>query len=257
MSEHHSHGSHVRFYVVMTTLVVLGIVALLVMNDNSSFLTGLTVSGAEDNFGFNDSIAIGGNFLNNNNQLTGAVTGFTADRELDINLNLNSVPTVSTLSIKVKEMNIKTSDFLTKITVNNDRLELNNVEEVTLSMEGFSGSLNFNDETVSINGNVGKFSVNGVTLSSKVGLINIQFEELPFSYLQQEGVEYTMLDFPRGDGTLRVAEKLDYKLEQDRISMNYFNGNIEITNSGSSRLVMDGVGRGVAVSGSLLNFNLG
>ncbi|MEK6901200.1 MAG: hypothetical protein AABX37_02560, partial [Nanoarchaeota archaeon] len=66
----------------------------------------------------------------------------------------------------------------------------------------------------------------------------------------------TDLELETGDGSLKVEEKLLYTLEQDNVKMQYFNGRLFIDRGLDTHVNLDGVARGIAVSGALLNFNV-
>ncbi len=243
---HEEKRSHVRFYIVMTTLVVVGIVFLLLANDDSSFLTSLAVN--QEGEKVLPSFELKPPVASDNTSL------LLEGRELDISLELNSVPPLHTQT-NVEKVMVKFSDLSPRIMVNNDRLELSNAEQVALTMKDFDGSLAMDGKIVSLAGKVGVFSVNGLTLSSK-GSINIFFEDVPYDAVSFEGIELRNLEFPRGDGTLHLAEKLQYELEQDRVSLRYFNGKMEVTRGEQSSLQMEGVATSVSISGALANFDL-
>ena len=73
--------------------------------------------------------------------------------------------------------------------------------------------------------------------------------------LRINGANLNSLSFLEGDGTLKVQQKLSYKLDyKDQISMNKFQGSMDI--SDKRMVFLAGVSNGLAVQGDY-NFNLG
>ncbi len=253
MSEiHPRQQNNVRFYVVLITLVVAGIFVVLLLNDNG---TGFGVTNfvvfQSDNSSSKDSEEP------NSGSDSGSAGAKDAkyinpNNEVDFSLAFDKVPQVNK-NARIEHLDIAFRDFSTKIYVNGDRLELNGLDEATLGISGFSGTIFFNPEGITLDGTARKLEVNGVTLSSQ-GTIKISFKGLTYRSLSTTEIELPGgIVFPQGNGELEVSDKLTYKLEQDQISMAYYNGRISIDEEG---VKAEGVASGIKVSGALLKFDL-
>ena len=251
---------HLRFYIVMITLVIVGIFFLLFMNNNNGDfgLTSLTVSDLSSS----DELTEGEEEIDSfviDEEGEEVERAFSkniekSSKEVDVTLSFDRIPDVKK-EAKVKEMVLTFDDLTTKIKVNKDRLELSNLKEVSLKITGFEGDLDFDDHGISLEGDAKSIAVNDVTLSSK-GEMSIAFNDLDYRTLFIEDIEITDLELDSGDGELKVAEKLSYSLEQDQMKMYYFNGMVDIQRDADTVLNLEGVARGIIVSGALLNFNL-
>ncbi len=235
---------HVRFYVLMSTLVIAGIFFILFLNDGDG-LTSFTVK----------DFATGATAGEGN----GAIEEeFPEEQksanEVGISLSFDRVPTVQK-EAKIKDIELSFDDLTTKVRINDERLELSNLKHVTLRVKGFVGSIDFSSQGASIDGTARSIAVNNVTLSSK-GTMKISFDNLDYETLSIGELELTDLELETGDGTLKVEEKLLYTLEQDNVKMEYFNGRLFIDRGLDTRVDLEGVARGIAVSGALLNFNV-
>ena len=242
----------------MITLVVGGIFFLLLMNDGGTPLSLTSLIVGDSGLGEEGNSSEGRFVFGNDGEvivLDVPENDFPLDgREVDVKLALDSVPHISTQT-KIRRMEVAFTDTSTKITVNGDKLELSNADEVTLIMDDVQGLVEFDRDYLSYGGEVEGFSVNGVSLISK-GTIFIEFEDIDYKSISIEEIELENLEFERGDGSLEVSEKLKYSLEQDKVAMFYFNGKIQVEKATGSNLGMEGVARGISVSGALLSFNL-
>lgn len=236
---------HVRFYIVMVTLIVGAIFLLLLMNDKGSL--GLT----------NLAVLQGGAEEGEENQLLPELTqkeDKKAASEVDFTLSFDEVPEIRVEEkATAQEVEVTFRDFSSKIYVNDDRLELNNVEQAAVKIEGFEGAFVFDAAGLSLDGIARKLQVNGISLSSR-GSLEISFKDLEYDTFIVNNIELQDgLHFPRGNGELKVANKLAYALEQDKIDMEYFNGKINVNDNGVST---EGVAKGIQLSGALLNVNV-
>ena len=237
---------HVRFYILMSTLVITGVFFILFLNDGDG-LTSFTVK----------NFATGGVTGEGNESLEEEELALEEEKstnEVDVSLAFDRVPTVQK-EAKVKDLELSFDDLTTKVRINDERLELSNLKHVTLRVKGFVGSIDFNSEGASIDGTARSIAVNNVTLSSK-GTMKISFDNLDYETLSIGELELTDLELETGDGTLKVEEKLVYTLEQDNVKMEYFNGRLFIDRGLDTQVKLDGVARGISVSGALLNFNV-
>jgi len=134
-------------------------------------------------------------------------------------------------------------------------LELNNLQQVTLRMKGFNGQLDLDKVSFSVAGTAKSIEVNDIALSSK-GEIKIAFDDLQYDYLEFEDLMLDSLELPHGNGQLTVADKLTYELEQDEVKIYLFNGKVVVDRSAAEVLALEGIAKGISVSGALLDLNL-
>jgi len=241
-----------RFYIVMTTVVVVGIIFLLYWNESKDFsLTSAIVGVVKNDTREND-----GQTVTDTESLENAF-GKSArrnTREVDISLLFDQIPAVRQ-DAKVQDLEVRFDNLNTKITVNNDRLELNNLQQVTLRMKGFNGQLDLDKVSFSVAGTAKSIEVNDIALSSK-GEIKIAFDDLQYDYLEFEDLMLDSLELPHGNGQLTVADKLTYELEQDEVKIYLFNGKVVVDRSAAEVLALEGIAKGISVSGALLDLNL-
>ena len=242
----------------MVTLVVAGIFFLLLMNSNpDSFgITSLAISNlGEKEMSPEEEV------LSYDIPLDKSEVDMAFDKEVQKNTNevdfilsFDQIPSVSK-EARIKEMVLTFDDLTTNIKVGDDKLELNNLKEVSLKIQGFAGEVNFDENDFSVNGLAKSIEVNGVKLSTKEE-IKISFEGLNYKTVAIEDIELLDLELPRGDGELKVSEKLKYGLEQDQVKIYYFNGKLSAQMEPETNLELEGVVKGIKISGALLNLNL-
>lgn len=256
----HQPHRHLRFYVIMVTFVIIGIFFLLLANDSENFsltsaMVGIindstdseaeleegketaTGESSKEELGKNPRQAVGKDF-----------------KEVSFLLFYDQIPTVKQ-ETAVSEIVLGFDDLSTNIDVNGDRLELSNLQQVVLQIKDFDGELSFDRQSFSLDGKAKGLAINNIALSSK-GEIEISFDNLEYSFLSLDDVELTMLELPRGNGEITLAEKLTYGLEQELVEMYYFNGLIIVDFEAESLVQMEGIARGVGVSGAILGFNM-
>jgi hypothetical protein len=259
MNGQQTHPHQARYYIIMTTLVIGGIFFLLLMNNdqNEFSLTGSTVGIFKNESGIKTPTSnTPTDQVEKSNPYERALTKEIAKgaNEFEVELSFDQIPKVKK-EAKVKEILLNFDDLSTIVNVNKDKLELNNLEEVSLSIQGFIGNLDFDSTSFSLNGNAKRLEVNGVSLSSK-NKIDISFEDVNYNFLSVEDIEIKELEMENGDGILKAAEKLSYALEQDSIKFYEFNGEVEINKENSTLVNLRGVAGGLGISGALLNINL-
>ena len=238
---------HLRFYIVMATLVVAAILVLLFLNNDKDL--SLT------------SAAVGINGLTGDEEENEPTAREALLKKIDresqeipITLAFDQIPAVRE-EAKITEMELRFDDLTTKININNDKLELNNLKEVTMKIKDFSGDLEFNEMGLSLDGTAKSIEVNDIALSAK-GELDISFESLDYDYLAFQDIDMDQLNLPVGDGELKAAEKLTYALEQDKLELYFFNGKLTIDREAESLLNLEGVIKGLSISGALLDLDV-
>jgi hypothetical protein len=241
---------HTRFYIVLVTLVVGSIFFLLVMNDktNDFGLTGSTVGLFEDGSAVElenpDEL-----FVDSEEKLQQL-----RSREVNVAVQFNKVPIVKKeTTVKILEASFSSPRIPIKI--NDNFLELSDSEEILIHLEDFEGELNFDNLDLSLDGVANRVKVNGITFSAK-NKISILLDDASYNYLFVDEIELKELNLPNGDGELSVSEKLSYSLEQEGLNFYSFMGRITIDESSENLLDMEGVAKGIDVSGALLNLDV-
>ena len=257
MSQPGHEKSHMRFYLVMITLVVGGILFLLFTNDSENFsLTSAIVGVTKNESGGEVPIAEEDIFSTDVGEID-EVFRKKIERnanEVGLNLAFDEIPTVKK-EAKIKNIELHFTDSGAKINVNNDRLELNNLNDVVLKIDGYNGEMELQKLGFSIDGMAKSIKVNDISLSSKTQM-KISFTDLNYNYLSLEDVQLDNVDFPLGNGQLQVSEKLTYTLEQDTLKLYFFNGKMLVDRDAENLLTLEGVAKGISAGGALLNLNL-
>ena len=253
---------HTRYYIVMITLVLGGIFLLLLMNDEEGRLaiTGSTVGLFKN---ATDAAVESNEDAGEEEQDSATIRTTTqtlekqlekSSREVDFSLTFDRIPRVIK-EAKLDELQIQFSDASSAISVNGDRLELSELDEMTMNVLGFNGKVNFNENDISLDGSAKRLEVNGISLSSR-DKIKLAVNGLSYEALTINNIELKDIEFDNGDGSLKVGEKLTYELEQDRMKLYYFNGLVAINKRNDTAVNLEGVARGISISGALLDFTV-
>ncbi|MEK6905362.1 MAG: hypothetical protein AABX24_03080 [Nanoarchaeota archaeon] len=253
------HRSHLRFYIFMATLVLGGLFFLLYANENNNVSSGFmsAIVGYQDNVteklaGQDSQPDIAAEL----NQLVGEENKDNNYRNIPLSLSFNRIPTVEK-NATIEGVNLEFDDLSTTIIVNGDKLELNNLKEVSLSINSFVGKFNLEPSELSLSGTARGIEVNNIVFSSEKDL-PISFQGLNYKHLELLNVELNNLELPEGNGELRVGEKLRYTLENEEIKMLYFKGALIVDKkySNDSSLQLEGDVKGLYDNGDLLTFTL-
>lgn len=242
---------HVRFYVFMITLVVIGVFFVLYANNDNA---GTSIGSAIVGYAVRDTGAVKESPQTNFNLKKDSEVKSSA-KEIPFSLSLDIIPAVD------EETSVDTITLLfdkpeTIIKINNDKLDLNDLEEVDFVIRGFDGQLGLEGDKLSLSGNAKEMKVNGLKFSSEE-VIKISFEELDYNLLDLSGIELEDLRFTKGNGEIKAGEKLSYPLEEEEVEIIDFKGGMKIDeNSNSSLLNLGGNAGGISVSGDLVDLNL-
>jgi len=258
---HHSHHNF-RFYVVLFTLVIAGIVFLLYLNDNQS---GVSLNSAVVGLGGGSSkdalttetttMTINNADLTTEEQKSLLTDSESYGKEIDFTLTSDQTPLAEKSEAIIKSMELELTELNSKINVNGDKLELNNQEEVIMTIKGFSGLFNLNEQGLTLDGTAKVLQINGISLSSS-NQIKLSFRSLDFQSLAIEEIELKGISLPNGEGQLKIGEKLTYALEQDELTLGYFNGLLEVDKTAEMGTTLEGVGRSININGALFDLNL-
>ncbi|MBT5342817.1 hypothetical protein HOL59_04475 [Candidatus Woesearchaeota archaeon] len=253
----HSSHQHLRFYVVMTTLIIGGIFLFLLMNNNETgfSLTSALISDTSREADTEETDISEESIIPENElEETVSKTAKDGSHKIDLSLDFNQIPSVKK-EAKFEEIELRFDNLDTKINVNNDKLELNNLQEVNLKVKNFVGKLNFNGNGVSLDGTAKRIEVNDIALSS-YGEIKISFDDLNYEFLNIKDIELKELELSRGDGHLEVGDKLSYSLSNEEVSVYSYKGGFTIDRNADTSLEVDGSAKGVSVNGDLMSLGL-
>lgn len=241
---------HVRFYIFMITLVIIGVFFVLYANNDD---TGTSIGSAIVGYAVGDT---------NTKKLEQASLkiknneGIKTSKEISISLSLDIVPAVSQ-ETSIDAVTLLFNKPETVIRINNDKLELNSLEEVDFRVISFAGTFSLEGDKLSLSGDAKGIEVNGLKFSSEE-VIKISFEKLDYILLNVSGIKLDGLKFTQGNGEIKVGEKLSYPLQDEELVILNFKGAVKIDeNSNSSLLSLKGNAGSISISGGLLDFNLG
>ena len=271
--------SHLRFYIVLVTLVIGAIFLVVLLNNKGSLGTGTAavtdINGAVKDSIFNDDVEANSldsgsdniiesnfpSFGNSNDQQKTKVTGTyssvdtfgTGKKEVETSLSFSQIPTIRK-QVRLSEVSLIFQDLNNDIFVNNDKLQLSNSGEINFDIRGFVGEMKL-DNGFSVNGKAKKIEINGVVLVSDKD-IKIAFSNINYQKLGIANVELRDIVFSRGDGQLELGGRLIYTLKQDALNIGAFKGSINVDKNGENVVVMKGITRGAVISGDLLNLDI-
>ena len=256
------HRSHLRFYIFMVTLVLGGLFFLLYSNENHDTSSGLI--SAIVGYSENATQELTGeeeaeqdiDVQQELNQLMSEGNKVDNYRSIPLSLSFDQIPTFEK-NATVGGVSLEFDDLSTTITVNGDKLELNNLKEVILSIQDFVGEVNLETPELSLSGTARRIEVNNVAFSSENPL-PISFQGLNYRHLQLTDVQLKDLELPQGSGELKIGEKLRYTLENEELKVFYFNGALTVNKKyeNASMLQLEGNAKGLYDNGDLVTFVL-
>ncbi len=252
------HKSHLRFYIFMVTLVLGGLFFLLYANGHRDTSTGFV--SAIVGYAGNATEKVTGpkeqNVGQELAQLANEGSKVNLYRTIPLALTFNRIPTFEK-NATVDDVNLEFNDLSTTVKVNGDKLELNNLREVKLSIHNFVGTVDLKSSEVSLSGTARGISINGIAFSSEKN-VPISFQGLDYKFLQLQNIELKDLELPRGDGKLKVGEKLQYTLESEELKMLYFKGSLTADKNSTSnpQLTLEGDVKGIYDNGDAITFML-
>ncbi len=259
-----SSGRKLRHYIIMITVVVLGIFTLLLVNTKSSgnSLTSAVIENVRNNSLIDSITDLGESDTINPMPVEKTAAG---SNSIEFLLSSSAIPTISQ-AIRAESLQLTFTDLSAAITVNEDKLELNGLSQVILGIYGFAGQITLDDEEITLEGIAKSFEVNGISLASSKQ-IKISFKGLVYQQTKLAGAEFKDVDFVTGDGSISIGNRLTYGLESGQVAtIHNFAGAIDITKSQLSadinstleetNLRMEGLARGLDVVNGALNINL-
>ncbi len=240
--------NHVRFYIVMATLVIGGIFFFLLMNNEEGKLTSAVV-GQTDNLAATDESE-----LEPFSETSQSSTLPKNAKEVDLRVDFSQIP-VFRKKTTVNDITLRFTDVSSQINVNNDRLELHNLNSVDLEIEGFQGEISLDSAGIALSGTARKIIVNEVVLASAKD-IKISFGKIAYNYADFDKISLTDITFPTGSGELTVEERLRYDLQNEQFTLYTFGGRITFDRSGENLASLTGTAKGIDLSGEVLSLGV-
>ncbi len=285
----HPHHT-LRFYIIMSTIIIAGIFFLLVLNNKGDFsLTSAIVKtiGPEGSSLFNrpateDSSENSEEEISSPDEIEPAAKKEVSVKdesessvkssekkvksskslprhEADIILTSDQVP-VFEEEAQFKELLLRFNDLTTTIRINKDRLELNDEQGMTktIRIQDGVGNLHFDRNGLFLEITASRFELNDVGIAAK-GQIQIVFESpQEYTYFALNGIKAESFEV-EGTGNLQVNDRLDYKLVDDKTAIEYFAGSITADREKdplTPLTTLSGRARGITVSGDALDVDL-
>jgi hypothetical protein len=257
---HASHGHKLRFYIVMITLVVGATFLFLFINNNTegisltsafvSDITDETVEGEAEDLSLTESFFEKVEEVEEeSNKKVNLGTNL-----VNFKLSFDQIPEINK-EAKLEEIELGFTDLTTKINVNTDKLELNNLQEVNLKVKDFVGKVEFNALGISIDGTANRIEVNNIALSSN-GEIKLSFSDLDYNFLNIKNLELKEIELPNGEGSLEVGEKMNYDLDNEEVNIFSYEGEVTINRESGTSLDLVGSAKGLGVNGDNLQLSL-
>ncbi len=241
-------GRHMRFYVVMATLVIGGIFFFLLMNNGEGSFTS-TVGKAID------STSLSSGDLEDGSAAQVSSKGVSKDaHRVTVKMDVNVIPTFKK-KVSIGDLTVKFRDVENQITVNDDRLELHNLDSVELKVSGFEGDANVDALGLSLDGMARRIEVNGVVLASAKD-IKVSFGKISYDYADFDQLVISDISIASASGDVTVSDRLSYKLDGESIGLYNVQGRLTFDQVGSSTTSLEGSAKGIDLAGEVLSLEV-
>lgn len=233
-------NQHRRFYVFMTSLVVGAILILMIINEDG---------GQKDVF-TSASVAVDGDkkiFGDTNNQQEQTIVSET---DIALQIHSSTIPDIPQSDVRIAALAIESRDTKNKLRVNQEEVNIQNRDHLKLSLKGFQGEMDFDDFTISLDGEVDGLSINDVGLSTKTKM-KVVLHDLSYDTLDMKGITLESASMSSTDGGLAVPGRLDYGLDNDDVQISHFLGDLSIGLDERGYAILEGRVKGFSVSGGL------
>ncbi len=257
-----AHNAHhtVRYYLVLGTILVGGIFALLLLNEDTEGLTGSVA-------GFPSIEKAGeaaveelepGEGLGATAESAVAVkkAAAVADIEHSLDLTMQQIPDLEQEELFADEIIVTFSDPSAVIKIDKEEeLNLRNLDEVTLSIHNFLGDLSL-EGSLTLVGDAERLEVNGVVLSTEKSFA-ITLTNLDFDSVALDGTSFD-ISFTSAHGEAHLENKLDYTFAGEDATVAGFVGDATFTTGeeisshlqgGMDSLVLSGDGLALEIKG--------
>ena len=235
---HQAHHSS-KHYMVLGTILVVGIFVLLLLNDDGTTLTGNIA-------GLTTIEESSGDVLGTLEQGDGIATTTTDAKKAkdrrsskidhSFALTIDSTPQTIQEKVEIESLTVTFTDLDTIIKVDSDELSLRDLDSIRMSISDFEGDFLIDDYGFSAVGTGKELVVNGVVLSADKTM-DISVQRIDFDSLALESALLGEMIFEDAFGDLTLQEKLTYTIEGEDLSIGSFSGDLSLDADGS---VLDG-----------------
>ena len=237
---------HLRYYIVLGTLIIGGIFILLLINEDGDGMTG-SIAGLEEEI--SDTLSDG-----SEEELgldSKRVKGPSNVIINEFSLSLGNIPNTQQKEINSKSIVVTFSDLNTRIKIDNDELSLNNLDSVKMTINDFEGDLSVEMLGFSLEGKSKEIMVNGVMLSTEKTM-DISFDYLNYETIEINEVSIEDILFIKGEGNLILQDKLNYQIEEEDLLVSGFEGSLSFSQEGGDETTtMSGNVESFSLDGSL------
>lgn len=225
---HHSR----KFYVFLIIIVVGLVLVLMLLNEKEKGFTGLVL----------------GEEKKSSEEEKQEVEEEKEIKNLNFNLDFDEIPEVGE-GTKIEKVELSFRYPETTLKINEEVLELSNLEKVEMSVEEFEGEIYFDETFFSLKGKGEKILINNIEISAEEE-IEVTFEGIVYDQLKLKNVAFKILTLKEGQGKLQLGEKLTYFLENEKIEIENFGGDIIIKRDEEKKIALEGSTKKISVKGS-------
>lgn len=271
----HPHHN-LRYYLILTTVVVGAIFLVLYLNDGK-----LNPTGSVTNSIFDDSITetVSSGAIKVKDSIVAKTTSSASTKEEvekiiepetttskrslkkstsedvldhDLTLTLDTIPLTQQEDLELDLLDVTFYEHNTEIKINDDEvLSLQDLSSVTLTISNFKGDLVVDSLGLSIAGTGSELIVNGVILSTDESM-KISFVDLDFSSLRLSDVQFRNFDFDESNGILQVDERLEFAIvDNDQLILENFLGEVTYERDNTDSIQLVGQVSSLALDGAL------
>jgi hypothetical protein len=217
-------------FLIVIFMVVAGMAFFMFFEDSGDSLTSSITGIGSNAFGSDESDSVRSNMKDktNSNQLS-----------TDFSVSLDYHPVIGNSEIRAESVVIDFKNLNNRIQVDEEELSLNDLDEVTLEIEFFEGTIKIDGTLLNMEGKTTQIKVNDVSLSTE-DIMDISFQELNFDKLELKNSEIPSLTFSAVSGNLELENKLIYILDEEDLGVDTFSGDLVIDYSEAQETTMDG-----------------
>lgn len=128
--------------------------------------------------------------------------------------------------IDISSIEITFKSFIVPFEINKEGLGLKEpASENIISIDGYKGKISFSGTSFSLKGTASKVYLNGMAYGTEKAL-NINTVDMQYISLEVKGTAVSKLRFLANNGELILSDKVVYKLDQDKVELSSFRGDI-------------------------------
>jgi len=238
---------HLRYYIILGTLIIGGISILLLINGDGDGITG-SIAGLEGEI--SDTLSDGSeeDELGLDSKRIKRLSNVIIN---EFSLSLDNIPNTQQKEINSKSIVVNFRDLNTRIKIDDDELSLKNLDLVKMTINDFEGDLSVEMLGFSLDGKSKEIMVNGVMLSTEKTM-DISFDYLNYDTIKINEVSIEEILFVKGEGNLILQDKLNYQIEEEDLLVTGFDGSLSFSQEGGDETTtMSGNVESFSLDGSL------